>query len=82
MNERILQALNTLTRMEAEGADNDLLIPYLLITGYRWALQDANVAVPTDDEVALLITVISELLVDWTQENPDGALSPATEELT
>ena len=82
MNERIRQAFYTFARMEAEGAEKNLLISYLLMTGYMLALEESAIKVPTDDEVAVFIEVLGELLEDWTQENPDGTLSPATEELT
>ena len=77
MNTRIRQAFNTFDRMEAEGAHRDLLISYLFITGYMFALEVSNIEVPSDDEVAVFIEVLGELLEDWTQENPDGTIPPA-----
>jgi len=71
MRKRAWQALQTLGRMQTEGAQNDVLIPYLLSTGYMWALQDFDLKVPTDDEVAALITMISEGLMGSTQDNPN-----------
>ena len=71
------QAFNTFARMEADGAQKNLLISYLLMTGYMLALEESEIEVPTDDEVAVFIEVLGELLVDWTQENPDGTIPPA-----